>query len=89
MRGCGDFCHRHGYPPAGGRPRGGYRRAGRGLCLGQDLLARLTSGKLYVCAAAGAEMPQGKAANIEVAQFAGRTRLAWPVPMSISWRASA
>ena len=39
--------------------------------LGQDLLARLTAGKLYVCTAAGAQLPQGKAANIEIAQFDG------------------
>jgi Na+-transporting NADH:ubiquinone oxidoreductase subunit A len=41
------------------------------FCLGQDLLARLTSGKLYLCSAAGAEVPRGNAANIEVAQFGG------------------
>ena len=39
--------------------------------LGQDLLARLTAGKLYVCTAAGAQVAQGKAANIEVVQFDG------------------
>jgi len=39
--------------------------------LGQDLLARLTSGKVYVCGAAGADIPRGKAANIEVATFSG------------------
>ena len=38
---------------------------------GQDVLARLTSGKVYVCVAADAQVPQGKAASIEVAQFAG------------------
>ncbi|MEH6588169.1 MAG: Na(+)-translocating NADH-quinone reductase subunit A [Halioglobus sp.] len=41
------------------------------FALGQDLLAKLTSGKVYVCIAAGASVPTGKAANIEVAQFAG------------------
>jgi Na+-transporting NADH:ubiquinone oxidoreductase subunit A len=41
------------------------------FCLGQDLLARLTKGKLYVCSAAGAQVPQGSASNIEVAQFDG------------------
>jgi Na+-transporting NADH:ubiquinone oxidoreductase subunit A len=41
------------------------------FCLGQDLLARLTSGKLYLCTAAGAEIPAGKADNIELAQFSG------------------
>lgn len=41
------------------------------FCLGQDLLARLTQGKLYVCTAAGAQLPQGSASNIDVAQFDG------------------
>jgi len=41
------------------------------FCLGQDLLARLTAGKLYLCTAAGAQVPAGSAANIEVAQFDG------------------
>ncbi len=39
--------------------------------LGQDLLAKLTNGKLYVCAAAGAQLPTGQAANIEYAEFSG------------------
>jgi Na+-transporting NADH:ubiquinone oxidoreductase subunit A len=39
--------------------------------LGQDLLARLTTGKLYLCAAAEAQVPRGNAANIEVARFSG------------------
>jgi Na+-transporting NADH:ubiquinone oxidoreductase subunit A len=39
--------------------------------LGQDLLAGLTAGKLYLCAAQGADIPQGRAANIELACFAG------------------
>ena len=39
--------------------------------LGLDLLARLTSGKLYLCTAADAQIPTGKADNIEVAQFGG------------------
>jgi Na+-transporting NADH:ubiquinone oxidoreductase subunit A len=39
--------------------------------LGQDLLARLTTGKLYLCSAADAEIPRGSAANIELAQFNG------------------
>jgi Na+-transporting NADH:ubiquinone oxidoreductase subunit A len=39
--------------------------------LGQDLLARLTQGKLYLCTAAGANIPKGTASNIEVAQFDG------------------
>jgi len=39
--------------------------------LGQDLLARLTTGKLYLCTAAGAQIPQGTAPNIQSVQFAG------------------
>jgi len=39
--------------------------------VGQDILARLTSGKVFLCSAAGVELPQGSAANIEAAQFAG------------------
>jgi Na+-transporting NADH:ubiquinone oxidoreductase subunit A len=39
--------------------------------LGQDLLAALTAGKLYVCKAAGAQIPEGTAPNIEVAEFEG------------------
>ena len=41
------------------------------FALGQDLLARLTSGKLYLCVAPGAGIAQGRAANIEVAEFEG------------------
>jgi Na+-transporting NADH:ubiquinone oxidoreductase subunit A len=41
------------------------------FALGQDLLAGLTKGKLYVCVAGGAQVTQGKAANIQVAQFQG------------------
>ncbi len=41
------------------------------FALGQDLLARLTAGKLYVCVAPGCRFPRGKAANIEVAEFDG------------------
>jgi Na+-transporting NADH:ubiquinone oxidoreductase subunit A len=39
--------------------------------LGLDLLAKLTAGKLYLCTSAGANLPEGKAANIELAQFSG------------------
>lgn len=39
--------------------------------LGLDLLAQLTSGKLYVCKAPNAAIPSGKAGNIEVAEFSG------------------
>jgi Na+-transporting NADH:ubiquinone oxidoreductase subunit A len=41
------------------------------FCLGQELLARLTSGKLYLCIAAGNNVPTGEASNIEVAGFSG------------------
>ena len=39
--------------------------------LGQDLLARLTSGKLYLCATSDAPLATGTADNIEVAHFDG------------------
>ena len=38
---------------------------------GQDLLAKLTRGKAYLCTAPGADLPRGTAANIEVAEFDG------------------
>lgn len=41
------------------------------FALGQDLLARLTAGKVWLCAAPGADLPRGQAANIELAEFAG------------------
>jgi Na+-transporting NADH:ubiquinone oxidoreductase subunit A len=41
------------------------------FCLGQDLLASLTSGKLYLCSAAGTDVPRGNASNIAAAQFSG------------------
>jgi Na+-transporting NADH:ubiquinone oxidoreductase subunit A len=41
------------------------------FALGQELLAKLTDGKVYVCAASGAEIPQGRAPNIELARFGG------------------
>ncbi|MAT93949.1 MAG: NADH:ubiquinone reductase (Na(+)-transporting) subunit A [Halioglobus sp.] len=41
------------------------------FALGLDLLARLTSGKLFLCKAPGAEIPAGSAANIESEEFAG------------------
>ncbi|MEP4148130.1 MAG: Na(+)-translocating NADH-quinone reductase subunit A [Halioglobus sp.] len=41
------------------------------FALGQDLLANLTSGKVYVCSAAGTSVPVGKASNIETAEFSG------------------
>lgn len=39
--------------------------------LGQDILATLTTGKVYLCTAGGAEVPSGNASNIEHAQFVG------------------
>ncbi|MEH6635049.1 MAG: Na(+)-translocating NADH-quinone reductase subunit A [Halioglobus sp.] len=39
--------------------------------LGLDLLAQLTAGKLYLCTAPGAQLPQGKAANIAAVEFDG------------------
>ena len=56
---------------ARGLPIGYMVTAGSATFLGQDLLARLTPGKLYLCTAAGAAIPKGNAANIEHAQFSG------------------
>ena len=39
--------------------------------LGQDLLAALVEGKVYLCTAPGANIPRGAAGNIELAQFEG------------------
>ncbi len=39
--------------------------------LGLNLLAKLTAGKLYLCAEAGSDIPRGQAPNIEVAHFSG------------------
>jgi Na+-transporting NADH:ubiquinone oxidoreductase subunit A len=41
------------------------------FALGLDLLAKLTSGKLYVCVAPGADLPNGSASNIQVETFSG------------------
>ncbi|MEH6517997.1 MAG: Na(+)-translocating NADH-quinone reductase subunit A [Halioglobus sp.] len=41
------------------------------FALGQDLLATLTAGKVYLCGQSGANLPQGSAANVELAEFAG------------------
>ena len=38
---------------------------------GQDLLAQLTTGKVYVCGAAGADLPKGRCNNIVAEQFGG------------------
>ncbi len=39
--------------------------------LGQDLLAKLTSGPVYLCARAGSGLPTGESANIQAAEFDG------------------
>jgi len=39
--------------------------------LGVDLLAKLTSGTVYVCASADSQMPTSQSANVQLAQFAG------------------
>ncbi|AQA18754.1 NADH:ubiquinone reductase (Na(+)-transporting) subunit A [Halioglobus japonicus] len=39
--------------------------------LGQDLLAKLTNGKVYVCAAADVSIPLGKSGKVQYAQFDG------------------
>jgi len=39
--------------------------------LGLDLLAKLTAGKLYLCLADDASVPEGQAGNIEVSRFSG------------------
>ncbi len=44
---------------------------GEAFALGQDLLAKLTAGKVYVCTGPGAEVPAGGADNIRVESFAG------------------
>jgi Na+-transporting NADH:ubiquinone oxidoreductase subunit A len=41
------------------------------FALGQELLAKLTGGKLYVCKRAGTQVSAGRAGNIEVAEFDG------------------
>jgi Na+-transporting NADH:ubiquinone oxidoreductase subunit A len=41
------------------------------FALGQDLLAQLTEGKVYVCCADGAQVAQGSSSNIELALFGG------------------
>ncbi|MCZ6829660.1 MAG: Na(+)-translocating NADH-quinone reductase subunit A [Gammaproteobacteria bacterium] len=39
--------------------------------LGQDLLATLTDGPVYVCTAAGSDLPAGSASTVQQEQFAG------------------
>lgn len=41
------------------------------FAVGLDLLAKLTSGTLYLCVGPGAQVPRGSAGNIEVAEFSG------------------
>lgn len=41
------------------------------FALGQDVLATLSEGKIYLCSAAGSEVPAGASATIESQQFAG------------------
>lgn len=41
------------------------------FALGQDLLAALTDGKVYLCAGADSDLPQGRASNLELARFGG------------------
>ena len=57
--------------PLAGDPAVVIAEQGEAFALGQDILARLTAGKVYVCAAPGANLPLGKAANVELAEFAG------------------
>ena len=41
------------------------------FALGQDLLAQLTDGKVFLCKAPSADIPAGSAASIQVEEFAG------------------
>jgi len=57
--------------PLAGDPAVVIAEQGEAFALGQELLATLTSGKVYVCAPADASPPTGKSPNIELAQFSG------------------
>lgn len=57
--------------PLAGDPAVVIAEQGEAFALGQDILAKLTEGKVHVCAAPGAGLPLGNAANIELAEFAG------------------
>jgi Na+-transporting NADH:ubiquinone oxidoreductase subunit A len=57
--------------PLAGDPAVVIAEQGEAFALGLDLLAKLSEGKVYVCAAPGANLPMGKAANVELAEFAG------------------
>jgi len=41
------------------------------FALGQDILAQLTTGTVYLCVAPGANLPTGQAQNIQLAEFGG------------------
>ncbi|MFT4826045.1 MAG: Na+-transporting NADH:ubiquinone oxidoreductase subunit A [Halioglobus sp.] len=41
------------------------------FALGLDLLAKLTSGTLYVCAAPESQLPSAQSSNVQLAQFSG------------------
>lgn len=47
------------------------REQAEAFALGQDLLARLTPGKVFVCTAPGAALPAGMAPSVEQHTFAG------------------
>jgi Na+-transporting NADH:ubiquinone oxidoreductase subunit NqrA len=53
---------------------------------GQELLAKLTAGKVYVCAAEGADIPLGKAGTSRTPVSAARTRQVLRVRIFTSWR---
>ena len=57
--------------PLAADPTLAIREQAEAFALGQDLLAKLTQGKTYLCAAPGANLPRGSAANIELAEFSG------------------
>jgi Na+-transporting NADH:ubiquinone oxidoreductase subunit A len=57
--------------PLAGDPAAVIAQQGEAFALGLDLLAQLTPGKVYVCAAPGAELPGGSATNIAREEFAG------------------
>jgi Na+-transporting NADH:ubiquinone oxidoreductase subunit A len=57
--------------PLAGDPTVVIAEQGGAFALGLDLIAKLTSGKVHLCAAPGANLPAGSAANIEVTEFGG------------------
>ncbi|GHD30158.1 Na(+)-translocating NADH-quinone reductase subunit A [Parahalioglobus pacificus] len=44
---------------------------GEAFALGQDLLAKLTNGNVFLCTAPAANFPTGQSGNIETAEFSG------------------